>query len=49
VLTKMQFRAIILINVGFAAAMMLPRLWAAKHSLDEGASGVLADSIQAAA
>lgn len=47
VYTKTQFRGVVLTVVGVLAASMLVRLWAAKHSLDAGASGVLADSVQA--
>ncbi len=45
--TKMQMRGVVLTIVGVLASSMLVRLWAAKHSLDSGASGVLADSVQA--
>lgn len=47
--TRANFRATLMILVAFSAAMTLPRVWAARHSVtDSGnALGTVADAIQA--
>lgn len=46
--TRSQFRATLMIMVAFSAAMSLPRVWAARRSVDNDALGTVADAIQVA-
>lgn len=46
--TKAQFRMTLMVVVGAAFAMALPRIWAARHSSSDGVDGLVADTIQVA-
>lgn len=43
--TKAQFRLVLMVYIGASLAMTLPRLWAAKHSVNDGVEGVAANAI----
>lgn len=47
--TKAQFRLMLMVYVGASAAMILPRMWAARKAAEKatGTTAVVANSVQA--
>lgn len=47
--TKAQFRLMLMVSIGTSAALILPRMWAARKAAenDQGVTAVVANGIQA--